>query len=72
MSESVRLETIAAGTAVIGVDGVPIGTVESANHEGIRVSGHDVPAAAIESVTADGVHLHLAKTAFETHQDHTR
>jgi len=69
MSESRQLEQIAAGTAVIGVDGVPIGTVESATQEGIRVAGHDVPTAAIERVTPDGVHLRLAKAAFEAHQD---
>jgi len=69
MSESGHLGTIATGTAVIGVDGVRIGTVESANREGIRVAGHDVPSAAIERVTADSVHLHLAKAAFVAHQD---
>ena len=71
MSEHRQLETIAAGTAVIGVDGVPIGTVESANQAGIRVAGHDVPMAAIERVTSEGIHLHLARAAFEAHQDRT-
>lgn len=69
MSERVQLETIATGTAVIGVDGVPIGTVESSTSEGIRVSGHEVPSAAIERVTANGAYLRLAKAAFEAHQD---
>lgn len=72
MSERMQLETIAVGTTVIGVDGVAIGTVESANQEGIRVSGHEVPVAAIERVTADGVYLRLAKAAFEAHQDHSQ
>ncbi len=69
MRESGQLATIAPGTAVIGVDGVAIETVESATREGIRMAGHEVPSAAIERVTADGVHLRLAKAAFEAHQD---
>ena len=69
MSESLQLAAITPGTPVIGVDGVPIGTVEAANQDGIRVSGHDVPSAAIERITAEGVHLRLAKAAFEAHQD---
>ncbi|HEY8601006.1 MAG TPA: hypothetical protein VIL85_21405 [Thermomicrobiales bacterium] len=72
MSEKGQLETIAVGTAVIGVDGVQIGTVEAADPGGIRMVGHDIPSAAIERVAADGVHLHLAKAAFEAHQDRSR
>ena len=69
MSGERQLDKIEPGATVIGVDGATIGTVEAINGEGIRVAGHEVPAAAIERVDRDGVHLQLARTAFEAHQD---
>ena len=69
MDETTNLRTIQPGTTVIGVDGVAIGEVESVDEAGIRVAGQTVPPAAIERVAADGVHLHLARTAFEARKD---
>ena len=71
MSERVNLQHIDPGTAVIGVDGVAIGEVEAVDESGIRVAGQTVPPAAIERVAQDGIHLHLARTAFEARKDPT-
>lgn len=71
MDEKLNLERIEPGTTVIGVDGVTIGEVEEVNQSGIRVAGQDVPSAVIARVAQDGVHLHLARTAFEARKDPT-
>lgn len=69
MNETINLERVEPGTAVIGVDGVTIGTVEAVDEAGIRVAGQNVPPAAIERVAEDGIHLYLARTAFEARKD---
>ena len=71
VSEAMNLRQIEPGTVVIGVDGVVIGEVESVDETGIRVAGQTVPPAAIERVAPDGIHLHLARTAFEARIDPT-
>ena len=69
MSAQTVIESIAPGTVVIGVDGVRIGTVETADRTGMRVAGHAVPAAAIARVEEDRVLLHVAKAAFQARRD---
>lgn len=69
MDEQINLEGITPGTAVIGVDGVPIGAVEAVSQSGIRVAGQEVPPTAIERIGQDGIHLRLARTAFEARKD---
>jgi hypothetical protein len=69
MDEQINLAHIKPGTPVIGVDGVPIGTVEEVSQSGIRVAGQEVPPMAIDRIEQDGIHLRLARTAFEARKD---
>ena len=69
MSAQHTTETILPGTLVIGIDGSRIGTVEAADRDGLRVAGHNVPAAAIASVEEDRVLLVVAKVAFRARRD---
>jgi len=58
-------ESIATGTPVFGVNGEAIGLVEATEDESFRLRGHVVPRTAIARVDNAGIHLHLARAAFE-------
>ncbi len=66
MSVDRGMGAIEPGMPVFGVNGEPIGAVESREADGFRVRGHAVPSAAIARIDSTGIHLHLGRTAFET------
>lgn len=69
MNQSFEQSAIQTGMPVYGVDGVRVGEVESLGENSIHVRGHRIPAAAIDHIDQDAVHLHLARAAFLAHQD---
>lgn len=69
MNDRSDLDAIEPGMPVIGVDGEPIGTVESVHPASIRVADREIPREVIAEVTDQGVQLRLAKAALLARRD---